>query len=61
MLPLCKKMETSRPKNSGIDQSLHGHNGPIHISDGGFRGNSGGASLDSIKNMGHKEIADLQD
>lgn len=61
MLPLCKKLETFHPTGEGIDQSLHGYDGPIHVSDGGYRGKSEGQFLDTVKKMGHKEIADLQD
>jgi alcohol oxidase len=40
MIPLCNKLETYHPKGGATDQSKHGHDGPIHISDGGFRGKS---------------------
>jgi hypothetical protein len=37
MLPLCKKLETYHPRHEKIDLSKHGHDGPINISDGGYR------------------------
>ena len=61
MLPLCKKLETFHQNEEGIDPEKHGYNGPVHISDGGYRGESEMSFLDTIKKMGHKEIVDLQD
>lgn len=61
LLPLCKKLETFHPTGPEIDQSLHGHDGPVHISDGGFSGKSQTQFFKTIKKMGHKEIVDLQD
>jgi alcohol oxidase len=61
MLPLANKLETYHPKGPEIDQSKHGHNGPIHISDGGYRGKSEDQFMETIEAMGHKKIVDLQD
>ena len=49
MLPLCNKLETYHPKGDGIDQSKHGHDGPINVSDGGYRGKSEQAFIDTVK------------
>ncbi|KAL3427539.1 alcohol dehydrogenase [Phlyctema vagabunda] len=61
MLPLCNKLETYHPKDAAIDQSKHGHDGPIHISDGGYRAKSEDQFMETVTKMGHKEIVDLQD
>ncbi len=61
MLRICNKFETYHPSGDGIDQSKHGHDGPIHVSDGGYRGKSENQFLDTIKKMGYKELADQQD
>lgn len=59
MIPLCKKLETFHPK--GHDMKLHGTNGPINVSDGGYRSKAGPQFLEIIKQMGSREINDLQD
>jgi alcohol oxidase len=61
MLPLCNKLETFHQDEEGIDTSKHGYSGPIHISDGGYRGKSEHQFMDTVKQMGRKEIVDLQD
>lgn len=61
LIPLSNKLETYHPKGEGHDQSKHGHDGPIHISDGGFRTEAGRLFLNAAKEVGHKEIVDLQD
>jgi alcohol oxidase len=61
MLPLANKLETFHPKGEGFDQSKHGHDGPIHISDGGFRSKSTEIFCDTVKGMGYGIIDDLQD
>jgi len=61
MLPLCNKLETYHPKDSAIDQSKHGHDGLIHISDGGYRGQSENQFMETVKGMGYNTIVDLQD
>lgn len=61
MLPLCNKLETYHPTGSDIDQSKHGHDGPIHISDGGYRGESENQFMETVKGMGYNSITDLQD
>lgn len=59
MIPLCKKLETYHPK--GHDMSVHGTDGPIHVSDGGFGGSSGKVILRTIKEMGLTDTADMVD
>ena len=49
ILPLANKLETYHPKHEEIDQSKHGHDGPIHISDGGYRGKSENDFIDTVK------------
>ena len=61
LLPLLTKLETFHPNDSVIDRSIHGYDGPVHISDGGYRGKSEDAFMETIKKMGQKEIVDLQD
>lgn len=61
MLPLCKKLETYHPIGPNIDQSKHGHDGPIHISDGGYRGKSENQFIKTVKKMGYSTVTDLQD
>jgi choline dehydrogenase-like flavoprotein len=61
LLPLAKKLETFHQDDEGIDKSKHGYDGPIHISDGGFRGKSEELFMETVKKMGYKEIVDLQD
>lgn len=40
---------------------MHGHDGPIHVSDGGFRGKAEHQFIETATKMGYKEIVDLQD
>jgi alcohol oxidase len=61
MIPLCKKLETYHPEGEDIDQNDHGHDGPIHISDGGFRSKSENQFMETVEKMGYKTIVDLQD
>ncbi|KAH8593245.1 putative alcohol oxidase [Bisporella sp. PMI_857] len=61
MLPLCNKLETYHPRGEGIDMSKHGTEGPVHVSDGGYRGKSENEFMRVVKELGHKEIVDLQD
>jgi alcohol oxidase len=61
MLPLCKKLETFHQDEEGIDRSKHGYDGPIHVSDGGYRGKSEKIFMATVKDMGYREIVDLQD
>lgn len=60
MLPLLNKLETFHQDEPEIDKSKHGYDGPIHVSDGGFRGKSEKLFMDTVKKMGYKEIVDLQ-
>ncbi|KAI8650033.1 hypothetical protein NCS56_01455000 [Fusarium sp. Ph1] len=58
ILPFLKKLETYHGRG---DPSVHGHDGPVHISDGTFR--STGSESDFIKaasQVGWPEIQDLQ-
>jgi alcohol oxidase len=61
MLPMCNKFETFHQDEQGIDKNKHGYNGPIHISDGGYRGKSEHEFLNTVRKMRFKEIVDLQD
>ncbi|KAM3077347.1 hypothetical protein ACMFMG_006697 [Clarireedia jacksonii] len=61
MRELCKKLETFHPSGEEFDRERHGYEGPVHISDGGYRGKSEKQFLETVKGMGMKEIADLQD
>lgn len=61
MLPLCKKLETFHQDEEGIDPSKHGYDGPIHVSDGGYRGKSELQFIETVKKIGHNEVVDLQD
>jgi alcohol oxidase len=61
MHPLCNKLETFHQDEPGINKEKHGHDGPIHVSDGGFRGKSEMQFMDTVKKRGYKEVVDLQD
>lgn len=61
MLPLLNKLETYHPNDPSIDKSKHGYDGPIHISDGGYRGKSENQFAETVKSMGYTMITDLQD
>jgi alcohol oxidase len=61
LLPLARKLETFHQDEEGIDKSKHGYEGPIHVSNGGFRGKSEMEFMETVKKMGYKEIVDLQD
>lgn len=61
MLHYCNKLETYHPDSPAIDRSKHGYEGPIHISDGGYRGKSENDFVSTVKKMGHNVIEDLQD
>lgn len=61
MLPLCKKLETYHPEGEGVNVEAHGYDGPIHISDGGYRGKSEDQFMQTVQDMGYKNIVDLQD
>jgi alcohol oxidase len=58
---MSNKVETFHQDEFGINKEIHGHKGPIQVSDGGYRGNSEIQFIDTIENMGLKEIVDLQD
>jgi alcohol oxidase len=61
-LPIAKRLETYHLDSPGIDQSLHGHDGPINIS---FGTHHQRAAQDDIlaaaESLGLPEVADLQD
>ncbi|TAQ91129.1 hypothetical protein B7494_g575 [Chlorociboria aeruginascens] len=61
MIAMCKKLETFHPKDPAFKEENHGYDGPIHVSDGGYRGKSEELFMDTVKKMGYKEIVDLQD
>lgn len=61
MLPMLKKLETFHPSGSGFDKAVHGYDGPVHVSDGGYRGKSEDAFIETVTKMGYSEINDLQD
>ena len=61
MLQMCNKLETYHPNDPAIDQRKHGHDGPVHVSDGGFRGKGEVAFIEVVKKLGYNEFADLQD
>ena len=61
MMPLVKKLETFHQDEPEIVKEAHGYDGPIHVSDGGFRShNSEKQFMDTIKKMGYDEVVDLQ-
>ncbi|TVY19911.1 Alcohol oxidase [Lachnellula arida] len=61
MLPVCNKLETYHVKGETIDQSKHGHEGPVHVSDGGYSGKSQDGFAETVEGMGYRMIEDLQD
>ncbi|TVY35506.1 Alcohol oxidase, partial [Lachnellula occidentalis] len=61
MLPVCKKLETYHLEGEKTDQSKHGHDGPVHVSYGGYSGKSQIAFAETLEGMGHRMIEDLQD
>jgi choline dehydrogenase-like flavoprotein len=61
MIPLCNKLEKYCDDEPGIDKSKHGFDGPVHVSDGGFRAETANSFMATVKSMGMKEIADIQD
>jgi hypothetical protein len=59
IIPLCNKVETYHDDDD--PSKSHGHEGPIHISNGGFISRSGDEFLETVKQMGMEEIADIND
>ncbi|KAK7961638.1 uncharacterized protein PG986_002463 [Apiospora aurea] len=59
ILPYMKKLETYHgPGNKAV----HGYDGPVHVTDGGYRGTGSEADLiAAAKALGYPEIEDLQD
>lgn len=61
MLPLCRKLETFHPlPGQELDPEIHGTDGPIHVSDGGYRGKSEEEFMRTVEGMGYRGIEDLQ-
>ncbi|KAK3328178.1 alcohol oxidase-like protein [Cercophora scortea] len=59
VLPFLKKLETYHPEG---DSQVHGHDGPIHVSDGTFRSTRAQDGFaEATKQIGYPEIQDLQD
>ncbi|KAK8121678.1 hypothetical protein PG984_010348 [Apiospora sp. TS-2023a] len=59
ILPYMKKLETYHGKGN---KDLHGYDGPIQVTDGGYRGTDSEADLISAAaRVGMREIEDLQD
>lgn len=62
IMPIANKLETYHPNNPSIDQSVHGHDGPIHVTYGDYMPKK---PLDDFltagESIGWSEIADLQD
>jgi alcohol oxidase len=59
--PLSNKLERFHQDEDGINKDKHGYDGPIQVSDGGYRGKSESQFLDTVKKIGYKEVVDLQD
>ncbi|KAG9918669.1 alcohol oxidase, partial [Aureobasidium melanogenum] len=62
LLPLMKRLETYHLTDPDIDQSLHGHEGPMHVSNGTYFQEE--AAQDVLKASiatGHEVTADAQD
>ncbi|KAH0398749.1 alcohol oxidase, partial [Aureobasidium melanogenum] len=62
LLPLMKRLETYHLTDPDIDQSLHGHEGPMHISHGThFQEEAAQDPLNASIATGHEVTADAQD
>ncbi|PYH94353.1 alcohol oxidase [Aspergillus ellipticus CBS 707.79] len=61
LLPLCKKIETFHQSGDVIDPAKHGSDGPVQVSDGGFRSQSEGEFMSAIRQLGYEEVEDLMD
>ncbi|TQS32985.1 hypothetical protein Golomagni_06685, partial [Golovinomyces magnicellulatus] len=62
LLPLLNKIETFHDDNETIDKSIHGYDGPIHVSDGGFRiRHQEDEFLKVTTSQGYPELADIND
>lgn len=56
------QLENFHPKDDGINQDLHGHDGPINVSYGtNFQENSTQDLLAGARATGEKEFVDMQD
>ncbi|KAK8133111.1 GMC oxidoreductase [Apiospora kogelbergensis] len=58
VLPYMKKLETYHGKG---DEAVHGYDGPVHITDGGYRGESEADFRTAAKSLGMRDFQDLQD
>ncbi|KAK4099141.1 GMC oxidoreductase [Parathielavia hyrcaniae] len=59
LLPYLKKLETYHGTG---DAKVHGYDGPVHVSDGGFRSKTvEDEALRVAKVFGYPEVADIQD
>ncbi|ESZ94384.1 putative alcohol oxidase [Sclerotinia borealis F-4128] len=61
MMEMCRKLETYHPVGEGRDANKHGYEGPVHVSDGGYRGKSEELFMETVRAMGYRDIVDLQD
>ncbi|KAF7561105.1 hypothetical protein G7046_g3025 [Stylonectria norvegica] len=58
LIPFMKKLETYHGKG---DKSVHGYDGPVHVSDGGFRSNTlQNEFIKATAHVGWPEVTDLQ-
>lgn len=62
MIPLCNKVETYEgPSPVPENTTKHGKDGPIKISDGGFRSPNEDAIMKTLVEMGYKDLPDIND
>ncbi|KAJ8106600.1 hypothetical protein ONZ43_g7011 [Nemania bipapillata] len=61
MIPLCNKVESYYSESFKVNLSKHGNNGPVKISSGGFRSKCESDILDTIREAGLAEVADIND
>ncbi|POR31080.1 Alcohol oxidase [Tolypocladium paradoxum] len=62
LLPLAKKLETYHRDDPSVDKSVHGQQGPIHVSYGTHNPKAPQDDLlAATESLGEKEIVDLQD
>ncbi|THV89196.1 alcohol oxidase [Aureobasidium pullulans] len=62
LLPLMKRLETYHLTDPDIDQSLHGHDGPVHVSNGTYFAEDPAQDLfKAAIATGHEITADAQD
>lgn len=61
MIQLARKLENYHPSAPGVSLKTHGSDGPINVSDGGFRAGNFEQTLEGLRAGAHKEILDLMD